>query len=358
VKRLWLAVAALLLAAGCDGPTAGQPPAAPSAAEPGSASPSPAAGPNTTLATQPTTPAAAAAAGTPAATPHLAPACADDAGCYTTPAVAGSFDVALAPEVSGLAASVRNPGVYYLVDDPPGTTEVVAVEEDGTLVARLPIAGMDAANAEALAVGACGAGDADTCLYVGDIGDHVGRPDVVVLRVREPALSAPPTAPPPAEPVPAEILRLTYPEAPTDAEALLVDAEGRPLLVSKAPFDRQSGATGETRLYRAPAAGGTLEDLGAVPLPEPRAPLQSRYVGNTVTGADKRDDRVILRTYDQVVEFLAPGPGTDLGTFPAWPSRQVPSPPQLQSEAIAYRVEGCGYLTAAEGSGELWVVGC
>nr|MBA2316402.1 hypothetical protein [Euzebyales bacterium] len=306
----------------------------------------PAAGPT---ATPRPTPSAASAT----ATPDPTPACADEAGCYGAPAVAGTFDRTLAPEVSGLAASVRNPGVYYLVDDEPGTTEVVAVREDGTLVAWLPIAGMDAANAEALAVGACGAGDAQTCLYVGDTGDHVGRPDVVVLRAREPALS-----PAPSEPLPAEILRLTYPVAPTDAEALLVDAEGRPLLVSKAQFDRQSGITGETRLYRAPAAGGALEDLGAVRLPEPQAPLQSTYVGNVVTGGDSNEDRVILRTYDQVVEFISPQAPADIGDFAAWPSRQVPSPPQLQSEAIAYRDDACGYVTASEGSGELWAVGC
>ncbi|MBA2575491.1 MAG: hypothetical protein H0V05_02425 [Euzebyaceae bacterium] len=38
------------------------------------------------------------------------------------------------PEASGLAASARNAGVLYIVNDNPGTREVWAVRTDGSLI--------------------------------------------------------------------------------------------------------------------------------------------------------------------------------------------------------------------------------
>lgn len=250
--------------------------------------------------------------------------------------------------VSGLAASRRNPGLFYVVSDAAGTSDVVAVREDGTLVARTEVEGMSARNAEDLAVGSCGGDTGDSCLYVGDIGDHVGRDDIVVYRVVEPDLTDPP-----AEAVAAEVLRFSYPDAASDAEALLVDDTGRPLIVTKATFDSDTGATGPTRLYRGGAGGGVLEFLGELDLPEPAAPVFAELVGNVVTGADSHDGKVLIRTYDDVLEYRADDPGADLATFPDWPVRSVPSPFQIQSEAVAYRVDGCGYLTTAEVGGTI-----
>jgi hypothetical protein len=279
-----------------------------------------------------------------------APACGEP--CYGDPETAGSLSAELVVEVSGVAASRSAAGVYFVVGDETGTDGVVAVREDGTLVARIGVDGMSAENAEALAIGSCGPGDSNPCVFVGDIGDHVGRPDIVVYRFREPDLTAP--AP---QVVAADALRYRYPNAPTDAEALIVDDAGRPLIISKAAFDQASATTGPTRLYRGEPGGGVLELLGEVDLPAPERPVLTGIAGNVVTDASAMDGRVLLRTYDQVIEYYAPRTGAELGGFHTWPYRVVPAPAQIQSEAVAYR-DGCGYLTISEFTGSIATVGC
>ncbi|TDD66999.1 hypothetical protein E1262_20480 [Jiangella aurantiaca] len=253
-----------------------------------------------------------------------------------------------------MAASVRTPGLYYVVSDEPGTSEVAVVREDGTPVARLELAGMDAENAEALAVGPCDDDPDASCLYVGDIGDHVGRDHVTVYRAPEPDLDDPPAS------VDADALEFGYEDGPTDAEALFVDSDGRPLVVSKAPFDRDTGETGGTRLYRGPADGGELALLAEIELPEPENGFLAGLVGNVVTDASASlaAGRVLLRTYDEVLEYRAPEPGADVASFPDWPLRRVPAGDVLQAESVAYTVDGCGYLTTSELTGAIDAVRC
>ncbi|HET6686002.1 MAG TPA: hypothetical protein VFH02_05680 [Jiangellaceae bacterium] len=283
------------------------------------------------------------------ATARTIPAC--DVPCYGEPESVGMVSPDVAVEVSGIAESHRTPGVYYVVSDSTGTSQVAAVRADGSLVARIEVDGMSARNAEALAIGPCEPGGTQTCLYVGDIGNHVGHEDVFVYRIGEPDLAAPPR-----NPVPADMLRFTYPGSAPDAEALLVDDAGRPLIVSKAPFD--AGVTGMTHLFRGAADGGELEHVGEIDVPEPARPVFAGVVGNGVTDASAADDRVLLRTYDEVIEYRAPEPGVDLASFPGWPVRRVPAPEQIQSEAVTYRPNGCGYLTVSEFTGSVDAVGC
>ncbi len=177
----------------------------------------------------------------------------------------------------------------------------------------------------------------------------------MVHRVVEPDLAAGA----PDGPLDAATARLRYPDGVHDAEALLIDDAGRVHIVTKAPFDRETGTTGEARLYRAEAfADGVLTDLGPVPVPPPAAPVQSSFVGDVVTGGDHRDGRVLLRTYDQVLEFVAPDGERDLDALASWTIRSVPSPFELQSEALTFAPDGCGYLTAGEVVGDLWRVPC
>lgn len=277
-----------------------------------------------------------------------------DSPCYGAAENVGTLGDDTVVEVSGMAGSVRTPGLYYVVSDEPGTSEVAVVRDDGALVATIELAGMDTENAEALAVGPCGDDARTSCLYVGDIGDHVGRDHVVVYRAPEPDLDDPPGS------VDADALEYRYEDGPTDAEALLVDPDGRPLIVSKAPFDEDTGETGSTRLYRGPADGGELALLGEIALPEPENGFLAGIVGNVVTdaSADLAAGRVLLRTYDEVLEYRSPDPGADVATFPDWPSRRVPPGNVLQAETVAYVVGGCGYLTTSELTGALDAVGC
>ena len=283
------------------------------------------------------------------------PACLEGPACRGPAVRTGRFDPDALPEASGAALSRRDPDVLWLADDRPGVDELLAVHTDGRVLTRLRVEGMSAVNVEALASGPCGADDTGPCLYVGDIGDNVrGRRDVRVLRVAEPDLRA-------SEPgtVKAAVVTLRYPDGAHDAEALLVDGDGVPYIVTKAPFDTVTGVTGPTRLFAAPGfRDGLLLDLGEVPVPEPRNPVVTLLYGNTVTGADAAPGRVLLRTYDQMVEFTAPDGQKDLAGFPSWPVKRVLAPWQPQAEAVAYAADGCGYFSISEGVGDIWLVPC
>lgn len=263
---------------------------------------------------------------------------------------AGAFDAERIAEASGLAASRRNPGWLYIVDD-DHPEEVWAARTDGGGLRAIPVAGFVGRDTEDLAVGPCGPDTTETCVFVGDVGDNLQtHPDVEILRFAEPDVSAPP------RPVVPDVIRVRYPGGPADAEALLVDDAGVPHVVTK---DAGSDGAGAARLYAAPGfADGTLTDLGPVALPDPALPLVASVLGVVVTGADYHDGRVLLRTYDHVVEFVAPDLAAPLAEFASWPAREVPAAREPQSEAVAFAADGCGYYTAGEGVGDLWFVGC
>jgi len=302
--------------------------------------------------------AAGAAAATPTGPPppSVLPGCAPAPGCYAEPELTGTFDVAAVAEASGLAASMRNPGLLYVLDDGPETEGVEVLRPDGTLLGRLRLTGLDPRDTESLAVGPCGPGDPATCLYVADSGDNVGgRETVTITRAVEPDLAAGV----PAEPIGADAAVLRYPDGIHDSEALLVGADAAVHLVTKAVFDEATGATGPTRLYRAAAwADGDLEALGDLPVPQPASGLLASFVGNVVTGGDARGGRVLLRTYDAVFAWTAPDAAAPLAGLAGWPVAEVPSASQRQPEAVAWAVDRCGFYAVSEGSGDIWFTGC
>ncbi len=298
-----------------------------------------------------TAPAATTAAPPPPSSPPPSPEPA------ATPAVVGRFDLTRAPEGSGLAASRRTPGALYVLNDDTGTAALEVVGADGAPLGALTVAGLDITDGEALDVGVCPAGGGDTCVVVGDIGDNArARESIELTRLPEPDLAAGV----PSAPVAAEVLELRYPDGPQNAEALFTDEAGRPWIVTKAPFDREGGEQGATRLYRLddPAGGGVLTDMGALTLPTARLPLAERVTGAVVTGADARDGAVVVRTYDAVFLYEAPVVGAALEGFRDWPVRELDGPRLGQTEAVAFSATGCPVLTTAEGIAEVWSVPC
>lgn len=268
------------------------------------------------------------------------------------PFIAGTFDSLVVGEASGVAPSVRNPGWVYVLDDGPGADGVLAVDTVGGGIVQLIVEGMSGRDTEGLAVGACNARRQRRCLFIGDIGNNQRLWSTVdVWRIREPRLRgrsgdlrvAGATA------------TYTYPGAPADAEALLV-ADGRPFLVTKERRDPDNGRAPPPRLLAARRWGnGVLRDRGAIALPAPSVGLAAAIVGNVVTGGDVGDGRVILRTYDHVVEYTPPRPGATLDTLHEWTALEVDGVPSLaQPEGAA--VDHCGIWLVDEQVDTLWLV--
>ena len=289
----------------------------------------------------------------PATEPQPATTRRCDRPCRRPPRTVATFPVAEAPEASGLAAGRRNPDVFYILDDGPGTTSVLVVRARGSrMLGRLEIEGWTGVDPESLTVARCAPSEQATCLFIGDIGNNVrARAQVDVLRVPEPRI----TGAFDQLSVTADSVTLQYPRRPQNAEALLVHDDGTIGIVSKVP-GRQGRGNGHLFVHDS-FSDGQLTDVGRVALPPPAAPLTALFLGNVVTGSDSRPGRVLLRTYDAIYEFRGPADGK-LEDFPTWRVTQVPAPTESQGEAVTYGPDGCSVFTVSEDSGRISGMRC
>ena len=274
--------------------------------------------------------------------PVVVAACAGTLQSSTTGRVASDA----LTEISGIAASRRTRGVYWVHNDSGDSARVFAIDASGRTLGEFTLAGADAVDWEDIAVapGPPTTGTTGTSrvpdIFVGDIGDNTGtRASVTVYRVPEPAID------PGAHVLPgAAALTFTYPDGPHDAEALLVDPRGRDLLIVTKDL---VGGRGIVFRGDADAPAGTsavLERVGQVSL----------GLGRGVTGADvtANGDAVALRTYLGVVLYPRPA-GTRLWRAFTQPSCSGAAPSLLderQGEAIGFVPGGRAYLTVGEGA--------
>lgn len=144
----------------------------------------------------------------------------DEVGCKQVGAMAPLPGL---PEASGVAVSLRNPGVLWTLND-SGDPELIAVDSNGTMKGRVRVSGATVQDWEAISSARC---DGRACLYIADIGDNnATRKEITVYRVPEPA-------PGDRETQPAEIFTATYPDGAHDAEALFVNRDGGLMIVTK-----------------------------------------------------------------------------------------------------------------------------
>lgn len=189
-------------------------------------------------------------------------------------------------ESSGVAVSRREDGLFWTHNDQAGQPFLYGVRLNGTVETRVRITGADAADWEDIALGRCPASQSAerACLFIGDIGDNdADRDEIQIYVVPEPAVEASSAA------VEATY-RLTYPDGPTDAEAIAVLGELL-YLISK-------GDDGSARLYRyalgAPGTG-VLELVG-------RLPIRVNEREERITAAAFSPDgaRLALRSFESV----------------------------------------------------------
>lgn len=257
-------------------------------------------------------------------------------------------------ELSGLAASQKNPGILYAHDDSGGSASLTIMSAVGATVGQLVVMGSMNIDWEDLALGPCPTG---SCLYIGEIGDNgaSGSTPKVVYRVTEPTIAA--GTMPGMLTAAAERLELQYPNnAHFDAETLMVHpATGDVYVVSKHAFGTKSSA------YKAaaPLSSTSINVMTRVAMLAVPDGLDLPLTGGDI---DPCGNTMLLRSYSTLYQFVLPANATSFDAIFTVPFTRVPVSAfpagEAQGEAVCWRPGG-GYYTASEGMAQqLHFVGC
>lgn len=226
-------------------------------------------------------------------------------------------------EISGLATSIRHPNVLWTHNDSGDNARVFAVDSNTCkILAEVTLAGVEAIDTEAIAMGRSAAGD--PTVWVADIGDNSASRSSVQLRsFPEPARLVDQTVTP-------DEVTVRYPDGAHDAEGLLIDpiAGGSAWIVSKKMAARSG-------IYALPKGFATSDSVSVTKVGT--APPMST---DATFAPDRRS--YVIRTYTDAQQYPAPPPegnGTGLGV-----------PLQQQGEAVTFSSDSRSLYLATEGS--------
>jgi len=230
------------------------------------------------------------------------------------------------PEVSGLVVT----GDKLLAMNDGGDRLTVYVLDRACQVVGVRTAPVDPYDPEDMALAA------DGTVWLSDTGDNLAQRATVALLALHPDGST-------------AIYRMTYPDGPHDAEALLLAPDGTPYVVTKEVL-------GNSGVYRPAAA---LADGGTVPMTKVAA-LSFALTGTAggpvgragelmVTGGAVSPDGKLLalRTYTDA--YLWPLTGSDVPAALAGKPVRIPLPPAPQGEAISFGADSRQLVVAGEG---------
>ncbi|MGY1805191.1 hypothetical protein ACI78T_18055 [Blastococcus sp. SYSU D00922] len=230
-------------------------------------------------------------------------------------------------ELSGVVAVTD--GVLAMNDG--GEELAVHLLDAGCQVVDSHSAPVDPYDPEDMAVGA------DGTVWLADTGDNnATRSTVALLALRPDGTTG--------------VFRLTYPDGPHDAEALLLAPDGTPYVVTKEVL----GASGVYSPASPLVDGGTvaLAKVAGVNMTltgTPGGPVGRAGQLLVTGGAVSADGRYLaLRTYTDAYVWALTGSDV-VGALAAAPVT-VPLPDSPQGEAISFSLDGTSLLVASEGS--------
>jgi hypothetical protein len=176
---------------------------------------------------------------------------------------------------------------------------------------------------------------ADRTVWLGDTGDNRrSRPTVALIALHPDGTSG--------------VYRMTYPDGPHDAEALLLAADGTPYVVTK----ELTGISGVYRPVTPLVRGGTVRlgrvstvHLHATGTPGgPLGPAGQVLITGGAISADGR--RLALRTYTDA--YVWPLTGSDVVAALMTAPQRIPLPPSPQGEAISFSADGRSLVVGSE----------
>lgn len=262
---------------------------------------------------------------------------------FSRATVLGTVAISPLEEASGVVASRRNPGVLWTHNDQGDSSRIFAMDEQGNLLGTYTLPNAKQTDYEDLALGP-GPVEGVEYLYIGDIGDNLAdRKDPVVYRFPEPVVYLRQAS----DPVSFDIkglkaIHIAYPDAPHDAEVLLVDPLSGDLFVITKP----DGSARIFRAMRADLEAGepiTLSDEGELNFADPS--------GGDISPTGRE---ILIRQEDYAALWLR-GAGESIAVAFASTPIAIPivgRPEEPNGEAIGFDRLGRGYFTLSDSSTE------
>ena len=253
---------------------------------------------------------------------------------YEGPFALGELENDQINEASGVAVSRLNPGHVWTHNDSGDFNRIFLVGPQGQNAGTFRVDESGNRDWEDMAIGPGPDPNLDY-LYIADIGDNRAQYSFVrIFRLPEPRASDYDTALPLVPVDGAEMMQLTYPDGPKDAETLMIDPLTKDIyIVSKREFP----VTVYVARYPQSVDDATeLTRLGTLPFTD-------------ATAGDISPDglRILIKTKTEVFMWSRDSTETIAQAFERQPVR-LPYVPEPQGEAIAWNTDGTGYYVLSE----------
>ncbi|MVM33698.1 hypothetical protein GO755_26905 [Spirosoma sp. HMF4905] len=257
---------------------------------------------------------------------------ASDTTLFAQPKQIGTMTDSDLEESSGVAPSRRNPGFLWTEEDSGNSNQIQLLRPDGSVAARFTIDGATNRDWEDITVGP-GPVSGETYVYLAEIGDNKRRyPEKIIYRFPEPTISGQ-KLPYTGTVTNAEAIRLTLPDGPQNAEAILIDPATKDLyILSKG--DR-------AELYQATYPQSLTQTIMMKRL------LVMPFDKVTSAGISPDNREILIRTYGQLF-YYSRRTGESVADALKRTPRLIPLANEPQGEAIGWAIDRSGYYTTSE----------
>ncbi|MCK5741364.1 MAG: hypothetical protein KAH48_04035, partial [Chlorobi bacterium] len=254
----------------------------------------------------------------------------------------GTVNKRILDEVSGLAASMDNPGVLWTHNDNGSDRRIYAINTSGRILAEYKLKIDNPKDWEDIAVGP-GPEEGLSYIYVGDIGDNSGTyKKRSIYRFEEPEVDPDQKyAEFEIKDKHIDIIKFKYPDGARDAEAMMLDPLTKDLYIISKREDNV-----KVYLISYPQSTDetiTMEHVATLPYGN------EGFSGSGVTAADISHDgrEIILKQYFQVYYYYR-AEGETIASALSKDFTILPYFPEPQGEAICWAYDASGYYTLSE----------
>lgn len=253
---------------------------------------------------------------------------------YAGPKSMGKLENPTIDEASGLVFSRKHKGIMYTHNDSGGKPLVYVIDTLGKSKGTIKLKGVKNRDWEDISIGP-GPKSGYPYIYIGDIGDNASvHPEIFIYRFPEPS-----TLESTMEIEP-EVLVLTYPDGPKDAETLMVDP------ISKAMYVL-SKRDSLNILYK--ISQDAFEKKTAVLEKVLELPFTMAVAGDISPCGSK----ILVKNY-LIVFFWERKPGETIEQAMSRDPLILPYKPEPQGEAIAWHPTLDTYVTLSEKRFNTW----